>query len=85
MGYVARALMKLDTGAQVNLIPESDFAKLSSKPRVYKTTQGLRAYGDSQIPVIGKCILTVKHKNKTKKLQFLVLSGNNPQSSALLN
>ena len=46
----------LDTGAQVNVLPEKVYKALTKRPRLTPTKAKLTAYDGGNIPVEGKCI-----------------------------
>ena len=52
---------KLDTGAQVNLLPHELYRMLSPRPQLHPTRSRLFAYGaDSPIPMKGQYICSVR-------------------------
>lgn len=63
---------KLDTGAQVNVIPRSELLKWKQKPLVRKTKQPVLDYSDNLIPILGECSLTCQTSKVTKELKFVV-------------
>lgn len=74
---------KLDTGAQVNVLPICLFDKLKEQPNVRPYDTPILDYNKSPIPVIGVCTLLCKSKfiRNPKRLEFLITSLN---SSAIL-
>jgi hypothetical protein len=64
---------KLDTGAQVNVLPKSQYNRLLRKPKLKNTKVKLTAYNGTNIPVVGKCIVRVAHKRIVMYL-FCLLS-----------
>ena len=54
---------KIDSGAQVNILPLHAYHKLYKKPTVKKANVKLTAYNGSDIPVIGKCIVRLKNEH----------------------
>lgn len=54
--------MKLDTGAQANVMSKQDFYKLPilQKPKLHHTTQKLKGYNGNDIKVLGKVILKIE-------------------------
>lgn len=64
---------KLDTGANVNVISESDFKKIRPRPKLHTATMKLTAYAGSNIPQKGKCLLKVTHKDVTSVMSFVVV------------
>lgn len=67
--------LKLDTGAQVNILPEKDFNTLKNRPKLRPVKERLRAYGDGDIPVKGSCLLKVLHKGAMYSLYFYIVYG----------
>ena len=56
---VTNVTYKLDTGAQVNILPKSIYEKLNPRPKLKQAGIKLAAYNNSDIPVEGKCISSV--------------------------
>ena len=48
---------KIDTGAQVNMLPKSDFDKLSILQPLTQSTVTLRGYGGRELDTLGTCDL----------------------------
>ena len=81
---------KVDTGAQVNVLPVKDYHRIRRKPKLLSTNTKLTAYNGSEIPVQGKCIAYIKRNGKNIPLLFIVSNTNSPpihglQSSEKLN
>ena len=55
---------KIDSGAQVKVIPENQIETLQRKPRITKSMTTLSAYNGSNIPVKGQCTLDIRHRGK---------------------
>ena len=53
---------KLDTGAQVNVMPKFEYNRLLKKPMLQRKKVTLTAYNGTSIPVVGRCIGRVAHK-----------------------
>lgn len=70
--------VKLDTGAQRNVISFENLQQLcSEEPNLEKFDAVLKAYGGTKIPVLGKCFLTCKFENRSPSmLEFIVVDGN---------
>ena len=66
---------KIDTGAQVNVLPKKMFDKLTPRPKLKNTSVKLSAYNDTSIPVAGKSILPLMHKGKMHHVLFIVVSS----------
>ena len=49
--------LKLDTGAQVNVMPEKELHRMKIKPVVKRTNQPVVDYCDNEVPIIGECHL----------------------------
>ena len=69
---------KLDTGAQVNVLPRSTYQKLHRKPPLKPTQSRILAYGSSMpLPLDGQCVCKIQHYNGVSGyLRFFVLAGN---------
>ncbi|XP_063233061.1 uncharacterized protein K02A2.6-like [Bacillus rossius redtenbacheri] len=65
---------KVDTGAQVNVLPESVFLKLKlTNTALLKSQVALRTYSGSEIQLLGKCFLDCRTNLGTShKLEFQV-------------
>lgn len=64
---------KLDTGAQANILPQSEYAKMDPKPPLYETDTILSAFGDSKIKPCGTTVLPCNtEKGGTSDLLFYV-------------
>ena len=64
---------KIDTGAQCNVVPLKIYQKLNPQPDLHPMNLKLSAYKKFEIPVIGKCSLTLEHKNELFNVSFLVV------------
>ena len=81
---------KIDSGAQVNVLPKAIYNKLQQKSRLHPTDVKLSAYNGSGIPVLGRAILNLTHKNKNISVLFIIVDINATpvlglQTSAKLN
>ena len=64
---------KIDTGAQCNVLPESNFSLVCPRPKIHLSTIKLSAYNGSDIPVKGTFSANVKYKdNHTVPVMFVV-------------
>lgn len=68
--------MKLDTGAQANVISETVSNKIRPRPKLHATKVKVSGYSGAAIPVKGKCMVNVMHKEKEPTLAFIVVPGN---------
>ena len=66
---------KIDTGAHCNVIPVESLENISPKPDIQPVNVKLSAYNGSTIPVVGKCSLTLDHKNNYFKVSFIVVDS----------
>ena len=62
---------KLSTGSQVNVLPNKEYAKLIHKPKLHPAKVKLTAYNATDLPVVGKCIVTLKNGIKNTKFSSL--------------
>ena len=69
---------KIDSGAQVNVLPENQIENLQRKPRITKSATTLSAYNGGNIPVKGECTLHIHHRGKNVPLLFIVANTNSP-------
>ena len=69
----------LDTGAQVNVLPEHVYNSLQKKPKLHHTKVKLSAYDGGRITVKGKCVAFLKREaNKAYPVQFFVVPTKSP-------
>ena len=64
---------KSDTGAQCNVISKNLLKSLSPCPKLKPATVKLSAYNGTEVPIAGKCITSIKHKNQTVNVLFIVV------------
>ena len=62
---------KIDAGAQCNVILVESLENVSAKPDLQPEKVKLSAYNGSKILVVGKCSLTLDHKNNSFKVSFI--------------
>lgn len=73
-----RLQLKIDTGAQANIISQNTLKQIRRNPQVTNTAVRLINYSGEKIPVVGKCIIKVCHRGISHKLEFVVVeSGQN--------
>ena len=68
--------MNLPIGAQCNVIPVEYLENISPKLDLQPVNVKLSAYNGLKIPVVGKCSLTLDHKNNSFKVSFIVVDWN---------
>ena len=66
---------KIDTGVQCNVIPVESLENISLKPDLQPVNLKLSPYNGSKIPVVGKCSLTLDHKNNSFQVSFIVVDS----------
>lgn len=67
---------KLDTGADVNVLPQKYLKTMRIEEKeLTKTKLKLQGYSGSNISVIGKCFLKFKHRSTDYILQFIVVDS----------
>ena len=64
-------IYKIDSGAQVNVMPESIYKTLKQKSELKPTKVKLAAYNGSQILVIGQCEGKINYRGKNVNLIFI--------------
>ena len=75
--------VKLDTGAEVNVMPERVYQQLVANEDVSKNAQlretavKLTGYGGAQIPVKGTCMLPCSYKTQQIVSEFFIVETNN--------
>lgn len=67
--------LKLDTGAQVNILLMKDFKRLINKPKVRDKKVNLRTYDDKPIPTKGMCRVTLSSKGQKVNALFVLVEG----------
>ena len=68
--------VKLDTGAEVSVLPLHLYNKLQIKPPLKTTSMKLSAYGDTSIKPTGTCKLTCTGNSKVCDVKFYVAPVN---------
>ena len=61
----------IDTRAQCNVLPKVVHNQLPDRPKLRKTSVKLSAYNGTEIPVSGKCLAKIKHKNTVTHVLFI--------------
>lgn len=64
---------KIDTGAEVNILPISKFNTVKRKEIITKTNKKLLSYTGHSLDVIGTCDLLCRYGDKTETLTFYVI------------
>ena len=66
---------KVDTGAEVNVLNQSIFNRISNNSMLRKSSIKLRAYNGSSIPVNGEIVLPVEFKKVKINAKFIIVHG----------
>ena len=75
IGLTDKIKFKIDTGAQVNVIPAVVYDKLNNPPPLSKARHRLVSYTGQQLTVKGAIHLQCSYKGKTCKSEFIVAEG----------
>jgi hypothetical protein len=65
--------LKLDIGAEANVMSEATFNNIRPRPKVHATKMKVRGYSGTAIPVKGRCLVEVTHKDRERTLAFVVV------------
>ena len=68
-------IFKIDTRAQVNVLPKHIYNKLVPRPKIKTMSTKLLAYNGSTIPVHGKCLIPLTHKGQQHHLLFIIVNS----------
>ena len=69
--------MKVDTGAEINLLLQKYYRLIKSPPPIMKTTATVCGYTNKTILIMGKCELKMKWGEDDIKMPFLTRSLDN--------
>ena len=70
-----RLQLKIDTGAQANIISENTLKPINRNPQVTSTTVKPISYSGEKIPVVGKCEIKVCHRGISHKVEFIIVKS----------
>ena len=78
--------LKIDSGAQVNVLTWADYNSLDRKPQIYDSKMQLKAYNNTHIRSRGICYATVQMKSgrKFNGVRFVIVDGNNGVTQSIL-
>ena len=68
-------LDKIDTGAQYNVIPVEGLENISPKSYLQPVNIKLSRFNGSKTLLVGKCSLTLDHKNNSFKVSGIILDS----------
>ena len=63
---------KIDSGAQVNVLPLSKFNLLNPIPDIFESNIKLTAYNGENIPICGTCLINVRYQEKSHQIKFVI-------------
>ena len=63
---------KLDSGADVNILSLDAFREIRPEPSLNKTSIKLKAYNQTDIPIIGECIVNMKVNGLEHNVSFII-------------
>lgn len=69
---------KLDTGAQVNVIPLREYDSLKDECKIQPTSRRLTGYGGEKLAVKGTCTLRCRYKERDMLLDFYIVDTQAP-------
>ena len=69
---------KMDSGAQVDVLPLRCYRRLRKPAKLHKTSSKLTAYSGHKIKVVGKCIVYLRRNGKIYPVLFTVADTNSP-------
>ena len=78
--------LKIDSGAQVNVLTWSDYNSMPRKPKIYDNKMQLKAYNNTNIQTRGICYATVRLKSgkKFNGVRFVIVDGDNRVTQSIL-
>ena len=75
IGSADRIKFKIDTGAQVNVIPAIVFNEMKNPPPIKKARHRLVSYTGQQLSVLGAVNLLCNYKGKSLEQEFIIAEG----------
>ncbi|KAI4891972.1 hypothetical protein NFI96_009139, partial [Prochilodus magdalenae] len=72
----ALVALRIDTGAQANLISMTEIRAMKEKPKIFKKSVQLKDYNGKEIESKGQCKLRVNVKNKEYNVLFSIVPEN---------
>ncbi|UYV69808.1 K02A2.6-like [Cordylochernes scorpioides] len=67
-----KTTVHLDTGAQINVLPHKVINQWPSRPEIRPTSLKAFAYGNTELPVVGKCNVLYLYGEKKEMFEFIV-------------
>ncbi|XP_030763270.1 uncharacterized protein K02A2.6-like [Sitophilus oryzae] len=68
--------LKIDTGAQANILPLKLYNSLGIKSNLRQTQVTLTSYTGNNLKIVGKCYIPCKKDDKTFNLEFYIVDSN---------
>ena len=72
--------MKVDSGAEANIITETCFRTMKPKPKLHPSTAQLKPYGSPPLPTLGQFTANISANSKTVQATVYVTKGNTQHS-----
>ncbi|UYV64396.1 hypothetical protein LAZ67_3000523 [Cordylochernes scorpioides] len=67
-----KTMVHLDTGAQINVLPHKVINQWPSRPEIRPTSLKAFAYGNTELPIVGKCNVLCQYGEKKGMFEFIV-------------
>ncbi|UYV69745.1 K02A2.6-like [Cordylochernes scorpioides] len=67
-----KTTVHLDTGAQINVLPHKVINQWPSRPEIRPTSLKAFAYGNTELPIVGKCNVLCQYGEKKGMFKFIV-------------
>ncbi|UYV80283.1 K02A2.6-like [Cordylochernes scorpioides] len=67
-----KTTVHLDTGAQINVLPHKVINQWPSRPEIRPTSLKAFAYGNTELPIVGKCNVLCQYGEKKGMFEFIV-------------
>ena len=75
--------IKLDTGAEVNVMPTRVFSQIANTENIEQSNVKLKGYGGSAIPVIGESFIRCAYNNIYKDVKFYIVESSSKTALGL--
>ena len=75
--------IKLDTGAEVNVMPIRVFSQIANTEDIEQSNVKLKGYGGSAIPVIGESFIRCAYNNIYKDVKFYIVESSSKTALGL--
>ena len=75
--------IKLDTGAEMNVMPTRVFSQIANTENIEQSNVKLKGYGGSAIPVIGESFIRCTYNNIYKDVKFYIVESSSKTALGL--